>query len=342
MKRILITGANGYLGGKLTKYIIENTELDVVAVASSEEKIRKMLDSQDIDNTRVSFFSNDDLTNSKVILPDLYGAVHLAFARRSRPAEEIASSIDFAYKVFQRLFSSSVERIVNVSSQGIYGNTDLFRKETTVPAPSSSYTMAKYATERILEICAGSRNKDYTSLRLDLVTQNQNVIVGLCKQAIHGKVFLRGGEQRFSFIDADDAVAAVTAMLLSPVGWSNIYNVGWNKLRYTLVELAEIIADVTFEYGLKRPEIILDKQDISLWAGMDSTKFMKKTGWEPKIALKDTVRESIARLVDAEKIVGGKIDVLQDTKIDALGGDIKASNYWSRRLFRKAGCEVCA
>ena len=232
-----------------------------------------------------------------MFLPNLYGAVHLAFARRNRPAEEIASSIDFAYKVFQRLFSSSAKRIVNVSSQGVYGNTDLIREETTAPAPSSSYMMAKYATEKILEICAGSSNKDYTSLRLDLVTQSQNVIVGLCKQAIHGKMFLQGGEQRFSFIDADDAVAAVTAMLFSPAGWDDIYNVGWNKVRYTLVELAEIIADAAFECGLKRPKVILDKQDTSLWAGMDSSRFQSHTGWMPKVELRETVQKYIADLI---------------------------------------------
>lgn len=342
-EQILITGANGYLGGKLTKYIIENTEYDVVAVASCKEKIRLMIESQGIDNRRVSFLSNDDLTNAEVDLPDLYGAVHLAFARRNRPVEEIASSIDFANEVFCKLFSSNAKRIINVSSQGVYGNTEEVRKETTVPAPATAYTMAKYATEKILETCAGSSNIEYTNLRLDLVAQSQNVIIGLCKQAIQGKICLRGGEQRFSFIDADDAVAAITAMLISHTGWSNIYNVGWNKVRYTLVELADIIADSAFECGLKRPEIVLDKQDIILWAGMDSSKFMTHTGWAPTIALKETVQKYIFNLIKTEEIIGGKAVGSQKSK-NVRGGGKSSQNctQWCRWFFRKADYKTCA
>ena len=68
-------------------------------------------------------------------------------------------------------------------------------------------------------------------------------------------------------------------------------------MRYTLVELAEIIADAAFECGLKRPKVILDKQDTSLWAGMDSSRFQSHTGWMPKVELRETVQKYIADLI---------------------------------------------
>ena len=39
---ILITGANGFLGGKIAREIINNTKYNVLAVASSREKVVEM------------------------------------------------------------------------------------------------------------------------------------------------------------------------------------------------------------------------------------------------------------------------------------------------------------
>ena len=49
---ILITGANGFLGGKTTRRIIEDTDFDVIAVASTEEKVRAMCEREGVDRAR--------------------------------------------------------------------------------------------------------------------------------------------------------------------------------------------------------------------------------------------------------------------------------------------------
>lgn len=313
--QILITGANGYLGGIITRRIISDTCFDVIAVASSEEKVLAMCERENVDKERVHFLSNDALLKPETDLKDVFGAVHLAFARRVRPAAEIASSLVFAANVFHKFADSRIDRVINMSSQGVYGGTEEIRTEGTLPAPENHYTMAKYASELLFKDILYNCTH-YTNLRLDLVAQSQNIIKGLCKSAKEGQINLKGGRQVFSFIDGEDAAAAVVAMLKMDGDWDCVYNVGWNRVRYTLIELAEIVAESAEKCGFKRPKITLEEANLVLWAGMDSTKFMKKTGWEPKIALKDTVRESIVSLVDTEKIVGGKINVLQD----ATGG----------------------
>lgn len=285
---ILITGANGFLGGKISKEILEKTEFDVIAVASAKEKVAEMAEREELDPDRIHFLSNDDFLKDEICLPDVYGAVHLAFARRVRPAADIASSIDFAAKVFHKLASSGIDRVINMSTQGVYGSCEEIRTEDTPPAPESQYTMAKYAAEilfnDILKDCP-----HHTNLRLDLVTQSQNVVKGLCKSAKEGTINLKGGKQVFSFIDGDDVAAAVVAMLRTEGGWEAVYNVGWNRKRYTLTELAETVADAAEKAGLPRPVINLEENDTALWAGMDSSKFMDKTGWEPESSLFDTI-----------------------------------------------------
>lgn len=303
MSRILITGANGFLGGKLIRYILENTDFEVIVIASSEGKIRQMIEREVITEIeRISFLSNKALVAADTELPEIYGAIHLAFARRNRPVEDIASSIDFSEKVFQKLFASSAKRIINVSSQGVYGNTELFRCEDMPAAPMTPYTMAKYATEKIFEAYAAmSEEKEYTSLRLDCVAQSQNVFTSLCKQALEGEITLRGGKQRFSFIDADDAAVAIIAMLTSADGWDKIYNVGWNRKRFTLLELADEIAGVAYCLDNIKPIISFKEEDIQLWTGMDSSKFMSHTGWKPQFALDEMIMKCLRQHLRREK-----------------------------------------
>ena len=291
---ILITGANGFLGGKITRKIIANTEFDVTAVASSEKKVQEMCEREDVERERVHFLSNEDFLKPETELKNTYGAVHLAFARRMRPASEIASSLDYAAAVFHKLANSDIERVINMSSQGVYGNTDEIRTESTPPAPETQYTMAKYAAEilfrDILRDCPL-----HTSFRLDPVTQTQKVIKSLCESAKDGKIYLKGGKQVFSFVDGGDAASAVVAMLKAEGEWESVYNVGLDQRRYTLVELAELVADAAECNGFNRPIISLEESDVELWAGMDSSRFMIKTGWKPETHLKETLRKLLVK-----------------------------------------------
>ena len=57
------------------------------------------------------------------------------------------------------------------------------------------------------------------------------------------------------------------------------------------MDVAEAVAEVAEEEGYSRPVIELDeREDIRLWAGMDSSRFMEKTGWFPQIQFFEMIR----------------------------------------------------
>lgn len=290
---ILITGSDGFLGSKITRAIQENTSWNVLGLTRTMDLVHRM-QNQDtgIDLSRVQYITNEEFLHSRQADWDLYGAVHLAFSRRMQPAADIASSINFAAAVFHKLADLHTDCVINMSSQGIYGNTPEIRTEETLPAPETHYSMAKYASEilfnDILRDCP-----HHTNLRLDPVAQSQNVLQGLIKSAKEGVINLKGGKQVFSFIDADDVPSAVISMLKSKGDWDLVYNVGWNRKRYTLIELANLIADETENVGYQRPVINIENAEIFLWAGLDSTKFREKTGWTPVTQLSDTVKKML-------------------------------------------------
>ena len=286
---IIITGADGFLGGKIIKYIIDNTDFDVTGLTISLDMPDKMLKREGLEsNERVKFITNQEFLDPFNSISSVYGAIHLAFSRRMQPAKDIASSISFAATMFHKFKDLNIKRVINMSSQGIYGNTDALRTENTPPAPATQYTMAKYAAEVLFEDIMNGCDQ-HTSFRLDPVAQSQNVLQRLCRSAREGKIRLQGGKQVFSFIDANDVPGAVLAMLKTDGPWDAVYNVGWNRKRITLVELAGLVAEAATCAGFNRPMIELEENDTALWAGMDSTKFMEKTGWSPSIKLSDTI-----------------------------------------------------
>ena len=287
-KTILITGANGRIGTALIQEILQRTSYRIIEAVASEAKYKDLLERLNCsDVMRIQYIQRESLFKSD--LNDVYAVVHLAFARRNRRAEEIAGSIDYSMKLFQKAVSARVQRIINISTQGIYGETPDIRVEAAEAAPLTAYTMAKYATEKFFDFCFDGTEIEHTNLRLDLIVQSQNLVPALCRQAKQGLISLKGGEQRFSFLDVKDAALGILAMIDSPCGWEKIYNVGWNKRRYKLTEIAELVADAAQMHGYSRPEILLEKQDIALWSGMNSERFSSHTGWKPKIDMQQMI-----------------------------------------------------
>ena len=288
---VLITGANGNIGRKLLVNLLNNTSAAIYAVASSEEKVYSALDAEGVKNTERIFAVKSDefLSESWDNIFD-FDAVHLAFSRRNKPNEDIADSIDYSDKVFKKLKKLNANRVINLSSQGVYGNCREIRTESTKPAPSSQYTMAKYASEKIFNIYFSDMPGSAANIRLDSVVQSQNLVQALCRQAKYdGLIKLKGGDQCFSYIDINDAASALLALLKYDGRWNNVYNVGLNNGRITLLELAGKIADYSRKSSGNAVKIDLDRQPTDIWAGMDASSFMKDTGWTPMYSIEDMI-----------------------------------------------------
>lgn len=297
MKKIVITGANGFLGRKLVKTLVDEKKCYVVAVASTKEKLLQSLMQEKVVNIKhVDFINNNDFLSERSLKykGDIYCLIHLAFSRRFRPSQEIASSIDYACEVFNIADKLLIEKVINISSQGVYGDYELFRTEDVQAQPKTAYTMAKYATELILKTCMSkSQVRNYSNLRLDCIAQTQNLLVSFCNQVSLGVLHLIGGQQKFSFLDVNDAVSAIITMIFNEDKWEFVYNVGINCKRYSLLEVAELFEEVVLSKYNKKLKIELDSQDINLYAGLDSTRFTNLTNWKPRYTLKDSIQSML-------------------------------------------------
>lgn len=293
-KRIVITGANGNLGGSLIKEIVENTDYGVVAVANSFETIMDMLKRERItDVDRVIPMNQDVFFRGDLEKLHICAAVHMAFSRANRPSRDIADSLEYAKKTFKRLYEMQIPKNIYISSQSVYGTMSDWRVEECLPAPETVYSMAKYAGEKLFEVQFCDKcNIKYSTMRLDYVIQSQKLVSSLCRDVKNtGVMNLKVGNQTFSYIDKSDVAKAIIALLQFEGDWKPIYNVGPHKMRYTLTEIADVVMTVAKRRGIHGVKINSEEKDITLWSGMDSTLFMTDTGWKPTMDIYQMVEE---------------------------------------------------
>lgn len=283
----LLTGADGNLGGKLTKKIVDETQYGVVAVTSFPERLPEMIKRESVSNVdKIISLSSDEMFNMDLTEIGIIGCVHFAFSRAVFPNKDIASSLDYSMEAFEKMVHSRIQNCIYISSQSVYGDTPEIRTEITPPAPNSIYAMAKYAGEKLFEL--SYKNQDdlqHTIIRLDNVIQSQNLVVSLCRKAKAGMdLELVGGNQVFSYIDVSEVSSAIYALLISKCKWKKIYNVGPNEMRASLLDVAKAVQLVAEKYGQKIG-IKLESDNRELWAGMNTVLFYNDTGWKPQLNL---------------------------------------------------------
>jgi UDP-glucuronate decarboxylase len=119
------------------------------------------------------------------------------------------------------------------------------------------------------------------------------VVSSFIVQALQGDpitVFGDGGQTR-SFCYVDDLVEGITRLMLTDEGCTGPINLG-NNSEFTILELAQKV----IEYTGSRSKLIYKPlpQDDPRQRQPDLAKARARLGWEPKVALADGLKETIA------------------------------------------------
>lgn len=283
---IVLTGAGGNIGRCLIKRILEHTEWRIIALSSS-------LELEHTWGERVKVYRN----NGIAILSKETGidtCIHLAFSRRFKPNSMIASSLDFSANIYKAVSSCNC-RLINLSTVGVYGINPDFPDENTAPFPDSFYSLAKYASEVLMQSYLKDGHTKSTNLRLSGVAQCQRVLPIFIENAkSKGEIQITGGQQQFSWIDIDDATDAIIAMIAYEGNWRPIYNVTLNKKRYLITEIAELVSDIAEQKGYGQTKIVVDpSEDNLICTGWNSDAFMNDTGWRPQVSIRETIEKML-------------------------------------------------
>lgn len=161
MKKILVTGGCGYIGGHTIVDLLQNG-FDVISVDNLSKGSLKMLDGiEKITGRRVKNYKVDlcDLDDTEAIFlenPDIEGIIHFAALKSvpesvNEPIMYFHNNINSLLNILQCAQEFDVDNFVFSSSCSVYGNADVLpvSEEAPLKEPESPYARTKQMGEAI-------------------------------------------------------------------------------------------------------------------------------------------------------------------------------------------------
>jgi len=283
MRTILVTGATGFLGHHVTNELLKSNDVNVIAIGGRPEDKANELPQDE----KLTFYHLDSLFKEDFQGVDL--VINCAFARSHDP-ELLAQTFDFTERMINRFEELKVNRVINISSQGVYKRMPkgILSTEESPIAPIDLYSMAKYATEKMFRFSAIS---NVVNVRLASLMMPQRFLYFFVKKAKAGESFtVTAPNQYAALLDVKDAASGLAAIAnFKPEKRAETYNLGIG-CQYSLLEYAESVKSVGEKMGYQVAFDVVDN-GTEVCAGMDCSRLMKDTGWKPEIMKEQMIEE---------------------------------------------------
>jgi nucleoside-diphosphate-sugar epimerase len=301
-RRVLVTGANSYLGLAVLNGLARTTGVDsVVALVRQPERFRFVVPAA------VQVRSLTELYDGAFSLGEFEVVCHLASARPVHSTEAIAASLQFTRDLMCMIAKYQVPGVINVSSQSVYGQSrPPLWTEDMPPRPETPYAQAKWACELMTAMTRSMNNTTATtSVRLaQLIGHSPGMrwteVPHLFSKLAYGgeQISLRGGQQELDYINVRDAADLICRLAVHPFdSWPPLLNAG-SGAPVTLLALAELIARTSVKVCGRQPVISLDPTPVELRLGMSIALSSETLGWQPRLGLGETIEELLLILPD--------------------------------------------
>ena len=315
LKSVLITGGSGYLGSYLTRYLIENSDMNLrIFDLKIGDKFERYIQKN---SARIEFIKGDVRNQNQVIdaTSEVDYIVHLA-AITSVPDSikhpKLTEDVNLlgTRNLLQACANQKVTKFVLASSAAVYGdnqNLPLEEEEAGKFELISPYAESKFANESDLTE-AVSGNMDKIILRFfniygmnNLIEEKSNsvtsIFTNLIKQRQTPTIFGDGTSTR-DFIHLSDVSRAILMSLESAQydGNTQIFNIASGR-KTTMLDLIEQLnksmeirnqdwKSITPEFREHRGGDILHSQ-------ASISKAKEILGWEPKTTLNSGLDEML-------------------------------------------------
>jgi UDP-glucose 4-epimerase len=302
----LVTGGAGFIGSSIVEKLLEKGE-GVRVIDDFSTGRRQNLEAMRGRLDLVEGTICDPETVKKAVrgVEVIFHEAAIPSVARSveNPAATMMVCVQGTTILLEAARQAGVRRVVYAGSSSAYGNTPTLPKvESMVPAPLSTYAVAKLAGEQLMRVYAHVHGLETVSLRYfnvfgprqDPNSQYAAVIPNFITAALTGRrpVVYGDGEQTRDFCFIDNTVAAnLLAATCATKLAGEMVNIACGD-RTSLNALLRVIAEET---GTKfdaeyRPTRAGDVRD-SL-ADIEAAR--KLLGYEPAIRIREGLRQTIA------------------------------------------------
>lgn len=311
MKKILITGASGFVGGYLAQHLLEIGNCEIFGTYLTRES----KDASPVKD-KITFLQAD--LGKKEVVEEIVEKVkpdevyHLAAmasvgASFKDPIGTIHNNIDSEIFLFEALLKENLQatRTFIVSSAEVYGYVkpeDLPLDELTPLRPASPYAVSKIAqdylayqyfiTAKIPVIRARPFNHIGPRQSLGFVVSDfAKQIADIEKKKQEPIIKVGNLEAKRDFTDVRDMVNAYVLLLEKGIS-GEVYNIG-SGVSYKISEILNVlirfssvkITQVVDEAKLRPSDVV----EIVC----NNTKIKNTTNWEPTISLEQTLKDTL-------------------------------------------------
>lgn len=297
MNKVLVIGANGFLGTKLTLALAGNGykvvalvdkrfPYDSIKCRSKIETIEFVL--EEIDSLESESFSNID-----VLYHFAWAGVNAAYRNE---AEVQVQNVMFGLKVMEFAERYHISKVIIPGSAAEVSCGDCIITGHELPAPSDMYSASKVATRFI---CMNYAQQHNVGLIWTLITSiygpgrdDNNLISYTIKTLLKGeKPSTTKLEQKWDYLHVEDLIHAL--ILLGERGFcGKVYPIGSGEYRQMseYVELIRDIIDPSLPIGIGDLPYKSNKVDNQM---MDITELTADTGFVPCFSFEAGIREVI-------------------------------------------------
>ena len=296
MSKIIVTGGAGFIGSNLVDKLIdanhEVTILDNLSTGSKENINPKakfiFKDLKFVLQAELDYLTKDtEYMFLCAALPNVQFSVE-------KPYESNKSNVDTILKTLIAAKNNNIKKVIYSGSCSCYGDaTDFPTNEQHGINPLSPYALQKYIGEEYCRLYSKIYGIDTVVLRYFNVYGPRMTSEGAYRSVL--SVFLEAyknkekfnivndGTQKRDFVHVDDVVNANIVSMETNKKIESAINIGYGK-NYSVNEIADMFK-AEKQYTEKRIEPQLTLADIS--------KAKNILGWQPKIQLKQWIREQL-------------------------------------------------
>lgn len=295
-KKILVTGAGGFIGSSLIERLVElgaevtalveyNSNLEIFNLVKVKSEIIRQINIVFGDIRDFNFMN--ELVKGKNIVFNLAALIDIPYSYRS-PESYIHTNILGSYNVLESCKNNDIELLVQTSTSEVYGTPESeFIKENHRLNAQSPYAATKIAADQLSHSYYCSYGLPVLIIRpFNTYGPRQSVralIPSIIRQALNGnKIILGNLNTTRDYTYVDDTVEGFIKSIEIKNRNAEVYNLGTGR-EYSAKDIIDIVSkklnkSIIIEQNEK---LIRPANSEVLRLKSDNSKMVNETGWHP-------------------------------------------------------------
>lgn len=298
MKKVIVIGANGFIGSHLTQRLVDNGYQVIAFVARgfdySHVLCMKGVKCLEFELSKMNEYDgNKDIINADILF-------HMAWVGVSsdlkNDAQTQASNILYGLNVLEFAFRNDIKRVIVPGSASEYSCSDGVIDGNNIPAPADLYSACKVATRYLCQTFAIQKNIDLIWTAITSIygpgRHDNNLITYAITTLLKGeKTSFTGLQQYWDYLYIDDLITAL--ILIGEKGKrGSIYPIGTGDSK-KMSEYVHILRDEinpSLPIGIGELPYKNNKIDNQI---IDVSKLKLDTGFNPKYSFEEGIKKTI-------------------------------------------------